>query len=203
MQALESTLYCEPTAVSADLTTLLASAELGDRAAADALFTALYDELHRMARRELSKRGAGVTLGATTLLHDAYLDISGREGAAFPDRNRFMAYAARVMRGLIIDYARNRQAQKRGGGFEITSIRTDVAEAIPRGADLEPLSDALDELATVDARLARIVDLKFFCGFSFVEIAAMTGVSERTVQRDWEKARIYLHRAIADARPTS
>ena len=84
-----------------------------------------------------------------------------------------MAYASRVMRGLIIDYARSRQAQKRGGQFEITSIRTDVAEAIPDAADLGRLSDALDELATVDARLARIVDLKFFCGFSFAEIAAM------------------------------
>ena len=184
--------------MNADLTTLLASAELGDHAAADALFTALYEELHRMARRELSKRGAGVTLGATTLLHDAYLDISGREGTAFPDRNRFMAYAARVMRGLIIDYARNRQAQKRGGQFEITSIRTDIAEAIPEAADLASLSDALDELATADARLARIVDLKFFCGFSFAEIAAMQGVSERTVQRQWEKARMYLHRHLRE-----
>ena len=196
MSGLGSALYCERPAVSADLTTLLASAEQGDRAAADALFTALYEELHRMARRELSRRGSGVTLGATTLLHDAYLDISGREGAAFPDRNRFMAYASRVMRGLIIDYARSRQAQKRGGQFEITSIRTDVAESIPDTADLGPLSDALDELATVDARLARIVDLKFFCGFSFAEIAAMRGVSERTVQRRWDKARIYLHREI-------
>src|SRR5262245_2973805 len=169
------------------LSSLIASAEQGDRAAADALFTALYDELHRMARRELSRRGGGVTLGATTLLHDAYLDISGREGAAFPDRNRFMAYAARVMRGLIIDYARSRQARKRGGQFGITSIRTDIAEAIPDVGDLGKLSDALDELATVDARLARIVDLKFFCGFSFAEIAAMSGISERTVQRDWEK----------------
>src|SRR4029077_665306 len=132
------------TAVSADLTTLLASAEQGDRAAADALFTALYDELHRMARRELSKRGAGVTIGATTLLHDAYLDSSGREGAAFPDRNRFMAYAARVIRRIIIDYSRSRQAQRRGGQFEITSIRTEVAEAIPDVADLSQLGDALD-----------------------------------------------------------
>src|SRR3954447_8392293 len=159
MQVLDSTLYSLHTAVSADLTTLLASAELSDRAAADALFTALYEELHRMARRELSKRGSGVTLGATTLLHDAYLDMSGREGAAFPDRNRFMAYAARVMRGLIIDYARSRQAQTRGGQFEITSIRTDIAEAVPDVGVLAALSDALDELATVDARLARIVDL--------------------------------------------
>jgi RNA polymerase sigma factor (TIGR02999 family) len=191
-------LYFDDPAVTGDLTTLLASAERGDRAAADALFTALYHELHRMARRELSKRGAGITLGATTLLHDAYLDISSREGAAFPDRNRFMAYAARVMRGLIIDYARSRQAQKRGGLFEITSLRTDVAEAIPDAADLSRLSDALDELATVDARLARVVDLKFFCGFSFAEIAAMTAVSERTAQRDWDKARIYLHHVLGD-----
>ncbi len=196
---LGETLYSTAPAVTGDLTTLLQSAERGDRAAADALFTALYQELHRMARRELSKRGAGITLGATTLLHDAYLDISGREGAAFPDRNRFMAYAARVMRGLIIDYARSRQAQKRGGQFEITSLKTDVAEAVPDVAQLSELSDALDELATVDARLARVVDLKFFCGFSFAEIAAMTAVSERTVQRDWDKARIYLHNVLNDA----
>ena len=176
----------------------MTSAEQGDHAASDALFTALYDELHRMARRELAKRGAGMTLGATTLLHEAYLDISDREGAAFPDRNRFMAYAARVMRGLIIDYARRRQAQKRGGAFEITSIATDLAEVVADAEQLGRLSDALDELETADARLARIVDLKFFCGFGFAEIGAMLNVSERTVQRDWEKARIYLHRVLRD-----
>ena len=186
--------------VDSTLSSLFATAESGDRAAADQLFAALYDELHRMARRELARRGSGVTLSARTLLHEAYLDMSVRE-RAFPDRNRFMAYACRVMRGLIIDYARRRQAQKRGGQFEITSIRTDVAEAIANGPDLEPLSDALDELATIDARLARIVDLKFFCGFSFAEIAAMSDLSERTVQRDWEKARIYLHHVLQDPVP--
>jgi len=183
------------------LSTLVAAAEQGDGAAADALFTALYAELHRMARRELSRRGSGVTLGATTLLHEAYLDISNREGAAFPDRARFMGYASRVMRGLIIDYARSRQAQKRGGQFEITSIGTDIASAAPDAAQLGRLSDALDELQTVDGRLARIVDLKFFCGFGFAEIAAMLGVSERTAQRDWEKARIYLHRTMREETP--
>ncbi len=195
---LSTALYCAATDVSGDLTALFASAELGDHAAADALFTALYDELHRMARRELFKRGAGVTLGATTLLHNTYLNISGREGAAFPDRNRFMAYAARVMRGLIIDYARNRHAQKRGGQFELTSIRTDVIQAIPDATDLDQLSDALEDLTAADPRLARIVDLKFFCGLSFAEIAATSGVSERTVQRDWEKARIYLYDFLRD-----
>jgi RNA polymerase sigma factor (TIGR02999 family) len=188
--------------VHSALGTLITSAEQGDRAAADTLFSLLYDELHRMARRELARRGAGVTLGATTLLHEAYLDISDREGASFPDRGRFLAYAARVMRGLIIDYARRRQAQKRGGEFEITSIATDVADvAAGSGADasqLTRLSDALDQLEATDSRLARIVDLKFFCGFSLVEISSMLQVSERTVQRDWEKARIYLHRVVRD-----
>jgi RNA polymerase sigma factor (TIGR02999 family) len=181
---------------------LVASAEQGDRAAADRLFSALYDELHRMARRELSKRGAGVTLGATTLLHEAYLDISGREGVAFPDRNRFMGYAARAMRGLIVDYARRRQAQKRGGEFEITSISTDVTAVHADADELTRLSAALDELEGVDPRLSRIVDLKFFGGFSFAEIASMMDVSERTIQRDWQKARIYLHQVLrSDALP--
>ncbi len=178
------------------LSTLVASAEQGDQGAAGALFAALYGELHRMARRELAKRGAGVTLGATTLLHEAYLDIADRDRAAFPDRNRFMGYASRVMRGLIIDYARRRQAQKRGGMFEITSIATDIAAVAPDADHLTSVSAALDELEATDPRLARIVDLKFFCGFSFAEIAGMMGVSERTAQRDWEKARIYLHHVL-------
>lgn len=183
------------------LSTLIDSADRGNRAAADQLFTTLYDELHRLARRELSVRGGGVTLGATTLLHEAYLSMSDREGMAFPDRNRFMGYAARAMRGLIIDYARRRQAQKRGGEFEITSISTDVAVASADPDELERVSAALDEFEATDPRLARIVDLKFFSGFSFIEIAAMLGVSERTVQRDWEKARIYLHRVLRDDAP--
>ena len=182
--------------VTESITALLATAERGDRAAADAVFAALYDELHRMARRELAKRGAGVTLSATTLLHDAYLSISQREGITFPDRNRYMGYASRVMRGLIIDYARNRQAQKRGGHFEITSISTDVADPMSDADELTRISEALDELAIVDERLVRVVDLKFFCGFSFVEIAGMMNVSERTIQRDWEKARIFLYQRL-------
>ena len=179
------------------ISSLIAAADRGDRSAAEALFGALYSELHRLARRELARSGRGVTLGATTLLHEAYLDISGRDGTVFPDRNRFMAYAARVMRGLIVDYARTRQAQKRGGQFEITSLDMDVAAA-PAHRQLSRISDALDQLAEVDDSLAQVVDLKFFCGFSFAEIGAIRGVSERTVQRQWEKARIYLHHAMRD-----
>jgi RNA polymerase sigma factor (TIGR02999 family) len=137
-----------------------------------------------------------MSLGVTTLLHEAYLDMGGRSEVAFPDRARFMGYAARVMRGLIIDHARNRRAQKRGGQFEITTLEVDVADGGADQQDLSRISDALDELAKVDPALAEIVDLKFFCGFSFVEIAPMLGISERTAQRNWEKARIYLHRTL-------
>lgn len=185
--------------MEAPISSLIASAEGGDRPAADALFAALYSELHRLAKSQLARRGGGVTLGATTLLHEAYLDISRRHGAIFPDRARFMAYAARVMRGLIIDYARNRQAQKRGGHFEITSLGAEVVDNAADEKRLSQIGDAVDELACVDPALAQVVDLKFFCGFSFAEIAAMHGVSERTVQRQWVKARVYLHRMVRDA----
>lgn len=137
-----------------------------------------------------------MTIGATSLLHEAYLDLSKRDGHAFPDEQRFMAYAARVMRGLIIDYARNRQAQKRGGEFHLTTINADVAESVGGGTDLTALGGALEELAAVDPMLADVVDLKFFCGFSVPEIAAMKQVSERTIERSWQKARLFLHRAV-------
>jgi RNA polymerase sigma factor (TIGR02999 family) len=185
--------------VTAGISSLIAAADEGDRPAAEALFSTLYSELHRIARRELRRHAYGDLLGATSLLHEAYLDLSRREAATFPDRQRFMAYAARVMRGLIIDYVRNRQAQKRGGMFELTTISTDVADATAQAFELERVSTALDALAEVDPLLADVVDLKFFCGFSFAEIAAMKGVSERTVQRQWHKARLYLHRAVREA----
>jgi RNA polymerase sigma factor (TIGR02999 family) len=184
------------TFVTTTISSLVASVERGDRRAAEALFAVLYSELHRLAKRELARRGAGVSLGVTTLLHEAYLDMSARDVGPFPDRPRFMGYAARVMRGLIIDHARSRRAQKRGGEFEITSLGTEAAEQVVDASELTRISDALDELAKVDPPLAQIVDLKFFCGFSFAEIAAMRGVSERTVQRNWEKARIYLHQTL-------
>ena len=167
-----------------------------DRSAAEALFGTLYSELHRLARRQLARVGGGPNLGVTTLLHEAYLDISGRDGAVFPDEAHFMGYAARVMRGLIIDHARARRASKRGGEVEMTTLHTDVVDRLADPRDLSDISDALDELATIEPALAEIVDLKFFCGFSFADIAAMRGMSERTVQRHWEKARIYLHSRI-------
>ncbi len=171
--------------------------------AADRLFAALYRDLHRMARRQVFARGSRAALGATTLLHEAYLQISTRANAVFPDGPHFLAYAGRVMRGLAIDHVRRRHAVKRGRLFEITVLDTTVAVPSGNARELERMSDALDELAAVDASSAEVVDLKFFCGFSFGEIAAMRGVSERTVQRQWEKARIYLRRALGEAVPVT
>jgi len=183
--------------LGATIASLIGAAERGDGSAAEALFAALYSELHRLAKRELARHGVPVTLGATTLLHEAYLDMAARDGPSFPDRARFMGYAARVMRGLIIDHARGRHAQKRGGLFEITSLDTEAMENAADHSELARISEALDELGKLEPSLAEVVDLKFFCGFSFGEIADMRGLSERTVQRKWEKARIYLHRKIS------
>jgi RNA polymerase sigma factor (TIGR02999 family) len=186
---------------SADVATiagLIASADRGDAASAQALFATLYHELHRVARRQLRAGSSDVTLGATTLLHECYLDMAGR-AAAFPDRARFIAYAAHAMRGLIVDYIRERRALKRGGEFHLTALDTRVAESIPEVDDTVRLSEAVDRLLGTDAALAELVELKFFCGFSFAEIAAMRGVSERTVQRDWQKARLLLHGELSAA----
>jgi RNA polymerase sigma factor (TIGR02999 family) len=190
--------------VEPTISSLIVSAEDGDASATAALFAALYSELHRMARRQRPRGGRDVTLGTTTLLHEAYVKMAGREGPVFPDRGRFMAYAARVMRTVVIDHVRSRKALRRGGQFEITSLPDEVADAA--GTKMDParlarLGDAIDALAEVDPLLAQVVDLKFFCGFSFAEIAAMRGLSERTVQRHWEKARLFLHEEIADDDP--
>jgi RNA polymerase sigma factor (TIGR02999 family) len=174
---------------------LIDLAERGDEVSAAKLFALLYEELHRLAKGQLARQG-DISLSATTLIHEAYLDMAAREGQSFPDRGRFMAYAARVMRGLIIDHVRNRLAVKRGGRFELTSLTNNVGAAVEDDRELSRMSQALDELAQVDSSLSQIVDLKFFCGFSFGEISEMVGVSERTVQRKWEKARIYLHRSL-------
>jgi RNA polymerase sigma factor (TIGR02999 family) len=177
------------------ISTLIDRTERGDGVSGEKLFGILYAELRRLAKCQLARQGI-VSLSATTLIHEAYLDMAGREGQSFPDRGRFMAYAARVMRGLIIDHVRNRLAIKRGGQFEITALTTDVGQKMTDDQQLTHISQTLDELAKVDSSLSQIVDLKFFCGFSFGEIADISGVSERTVQRKWEKARIYLHRNL-------
>ena len=182
----------------ADIGGLVQASEAGDKAARNELFAMLYRELHRLAQHHLARSGGPLTLSATTLLHEAYLDISRREHLAFPERNSFMAYASRAMRGLVIDYCRSKGAQKRGGDLTFLSL-DDVPPAAADAGTFEQLDQALQELEALDAPLAQLVDLKFFCGFTFGELAAMRGVSERTVRRDWEKAPLLLHQAIGEA----
>jgi RNA polymerase sigma factor (TIGR02999 family) len=167
------------------------------------LFVALYADLHHLAEKQLRRTG-GIAISPTTLLHETYLNVS-RGVAEFPDRARFLAYASRVMRSLIIDCARQRRAEKHGGSFRFTQLQEEIvdAQSHPAGnaAQLVKLSDALDELAQVDAALAELVDLRYFCGFSVAEIAALRGVSLRTVDRDWQKARTALYGALSDPPP--
>lgn len=183
------------------LASLIAAADSGDTAAAADLFTRLYSELHGLARRELARvGGARAVLGVSSLLHEAFVAMRGVDGAEFPDRARFMAYAARVMRSLIIDHARRRNAQKRGTQFELTTLEPDrVSDGSTQAVDLQQLEElgkALEELASIDPALAEIVDLKYFCGVSFKEIAAISDVSERTLQRRWDKARLILNHTL-------
>jgi RNA polymerase sigma factor (TIGR02999 family) len=174
--------------------------------AAPELFSALYDELHRLAGRQIRRGGGSVTLSTTTLLHEAYLNICDRVGAEFPDRARFIGYAARAMRGIVIDHIRYSHAQKRGGNAVDVTL-TGATEAylireVDRSVDVDRLSDALDHLAELEPSLAELVDLRFFCGYELREIATLRGVSERTVQRSWRKARLLLRQQL-DAQPVS
>jgi RNA polymerase sigma factor (TIGR02999 family) len=180
-----------------DWQSLVQETEAGIAGGKERLFAALYGELHRLAEQQL-RRSLGVMISPTTLLHESYLQFSA--GAAqFPDKERFIGYASRVMRGLLIDLLREGKALKRGAGVHITRLNTEIAESQAGAEEVSRLSEALDELATRDARLAELVDLKYFCGYTFEEIAALRGTSVRTLQRDWEKARMILFQKLKDA----
>jgi len=167
----------------------------------DTLFVELYGELKRLADAHARRFDGQITLSATALVHEAYLQFADGGTRRFESRAHFLAYASRAIRGILIDYSRNRHALKRGGDFHFTSLSdADAASAQQNdGVDLEALGAALDALAALDPRLAEVVDLHFFCGFSFAEIAAQRAVSERTVLRDWKKARLLLGQSLEAA----
>jgi RNA polymerase sigma factor (TIGR02999 family) len=159
------------------------------------LFAAFYAELHGLARRHVSRRALDLPLGATGLVHETYLDMAPREHV-FADRGRFLAYASRVMRALIVDHVRSRQTRKRGSEVEVRSLDHDPPAAVPDERVRGRIGAALDALASAEPLLAEIVELRFFGGFSHVEIAARCGLSERTVQRLWHRARAHLRAAM-------
>ncbi len=177
---------------TADITEWLDAARGGDRSALDRVLATLYQELHSMARRQLAGQH-GQTLDATALVHEAYLKLIGRREAQFDDRAHFFAYAASAMRSVVVDYARQRMAQKRGGDLHrVTDLPEDVEGGLRLDEDMLGLDTALTRLASVDERLAQIVELRYFAGLSELEIAELLKRSERSIRRDWQKARLFL-----------
>lgn len=182
----------------ADITQLLDSARAGDRGALDSVLSTLYQELHGMARRQLAGQQAQ-TLDATALVHEAYFRLVGRQEVQFADRAHFFAYAASAMRSVAIDYARQRMARKRGGDLHRVTDLPEHIEGVRLDEEMLSLDAALEKLAAVDERLARVVELRYFGGLSEQEIATLMERSERSIRRDWQKARMFLLASLQDA----
>ena len=175
------------------LTSLLAAAREGDQDAAGAAFSLLYEDLRRLARAKLRQHQTMTLLDTTSLLHESYLKLVGADALPVSDRHHFFAYAARVMRSVIVDFARARAAERRGGEAAHLVLDTVMSEKIAAPEnDVLRVHEALEVLAQADERLAQIVEMRYFGGLSEVEIAETLGLSERTVRRDWEKARLLL-----------
>jgi RNA polymerase sigma factor (TIGR02999 family) len=184
---------------SVEITEWLDAARGGDRGALDRVLATLYQELHAMARRQLAGQH-GHTLDATALVHEAYLKLIGRNTAQFDDRAHFFAYAASAMRSVVVDYARQRLAQKRGGDLHrVTDLPDDIEGGLRLDEETLGLDTALTRLAAVDARLAQVVELRYFAGLSEIEIANLLKRSERSIRRDWQKARLFLLASLKES----
>jgi RNA polymerase sigma factor (TIGR02999 family) len=181
-----------------DLSTLLAAARQGDEQAAGQAFSLLYDDLRRMARARLRQHRTMTLLDTTSLVHDSYLKLVGATSLPVEDRQHFFAYASRVMRSVIVDYARARLAERRGGDAGCVTLDTALSDklAAPE-TDVLRVHEALDVLAKADEHLAQVVEMRYFGGLTEPEIAEALGLSERTVRRNWEKARMLLAAALA------
>jgi RNA polymerase sigma factor (TIGR02999 family) len=176
-----------------EITTLLKAAGAGDRLAADQAFALLYADLQRLARSRMRKSGGMTLLDTTALVHESYLRFQGAGAVSFDDREHFLGYAARVMRNVVVDFVRARGAERRGGDAEHITLNTAIGDSATRHDDeILRVHEAVDVLAEAEPRLGEIVEMRYFGGLSEAEIAAALGVTERTVQRDWRKARLFL-----------
>ncbi|MBL8213106.1 MAG: sigma-70 family RNA polymerase sigma factor [Bryobacterales bacterium] len=179
-----------------EITELLKAAAEGEHGSQDALFNAVYTELHRLSVANLRKERAGHTLQPTALVHEAYLRLVGGKALRFESRAHFFVTAARIMRRILIDHARSHCAAKRAGALkrvDLDEINVTVEES---AEDLLTLDTALDQLAELNARQARVVELRFFSGLDMVEIAQVLGTSEKTAKRDWALARAWLEKTL-------
>src|SRR3954462_8761062 len=180
-----------------EITQLLKAAAGGDRQAADRAFGLLYADLQRLAHSRMRRSGNMTMLDTTALVHESWLRLQGAGEAQFADQRHFMGYAARVMHTVVVDFVRARQAAKHGGGVEHVTLNTAIGDALSHYDDeILRVDEAMQQLAQADPRLHDVVELRYFGGLSEVEIAAIMGVTERTVQRDWQKARLFLSAAL-------
>jgi RNA polymerase sigma factor (TIGR02999 family) len=179
------------------LTELIHRAEKGDADAADALFAATYADLRKLARARLRAGGRNTLLDTTSLVHESYVRFARAGRLRLQDRIHFMRWAGRVMRSVIVDFARQRQAERRGGGKSHVTLTTQMGPHA-QGGELEILRvhDALEDMASLNARLAQVVEMRYFGGMTEPEIAEALGITDRTVRRDWEKARLLLREAL-------
>ncbi|MEM1269679.1 MAG: sigma-70 family RNA polymerase sigma factor, partial [Bacteroidota bacterium] len=182
----------------AQITGLLIEARGGDRSAFDAAFAAIYERLEAVARRHLIGERRGQTLTTGALVHEAYEHLVDQDRVNYQDRRHFLNMAGMAMRRIIIDHARKRRALKRGGGQRPATLddNLNVSASQAQHEDLLALDEALERLAGLNERLARVVELKYFAGFTDQEAGEALGISERTVRRDWEKARVLLYRQL-------
>jgi len=187
-----------PSAGSArEITELLAACSGGDRDALDRLLPLVYDDLRAIAHGRLRLERSDHTLNTTDVVHEAYLKLVDQATATWRDRAHFFAVSARVIRNLLIDYARERKAAKRGGGAILLPLDEQLAGRTPRTVELLALDEALTALGRHDERLERVVECRFFGGMSMKETAETLGVSLSTAERDWRRARAYLYEALS------
>jgi RNA polymerase sigma factor (TIGR02999 family) len=176
-----------------DISELIRRVNSGEPGAQDALFAGAYGELRKLARSRLRDGGRSTCLDTTALVHESYLRFPQAGQMRSEDRRAFFAYASRVMRSVIIDAVRERQAERRGGDLQRMTLDSQLLDQLPAGEDeLLQVNEALDALAQAEPRLAQVVEMRYFGGYTEAEIAEALGLTDRTVRRDWDKARLLL-----------
>jgi RNA polymerase sigma factor (TIGR02999 family) len=180
------------------LTDLLHRAQHGDQAAFREVFDATYEDLRQLARQRLSRGGRGTLLDTTALVHESFVRFANSGNLKLEDRDHFMRYASHVMRSVIVDIARASQAQRRGGDAVHVTLNTERGDRTDDGeAEILRVHETLEELHAADPRLVQVVEMRYFAGMTEADIAVALGVSDRTVRRDWEKAKLFLARALS------